>query len=170
MLALVTLALGALAVPPGCRRRPARRWSSALVVLGTVTLLAVPVLGRFGARPDNPTLLDRDYTAGWLVLAGLTLVAVVVAAARTLRASAEEVGMARVLVVDDDHTVREVVVSYLRAHEHDVVEAADGEAALSAMRDEPGRPGRARPDAARHRRARGVPPAARDQRRAGRSC
>ena len=35
--------------------------------------------------------------------------------------------MARVLVVDDDHTVREVVVSYLRAHEHDVVEAADGE-------------------------------------------
>jgi len=45
--------------------------------------------------------------------------------------------MARVLVVDDDHTVREVVVSYLRAHEHDVVEAVDGESALSAMRDQP---------------------------------
>ncbi|MEP9364711.1 response regulator transcription factor [Nocardioides sp. CN2-186] len=45
--------------------------------------------------------------------------------------------MARVLVVDDDHTVREVVVSYLRAHQHDVVEAVDGESALSAMREEP---------------------------------
>jgi hypothetical protein len=46
------------------------------VVLGTVTLVAVPVLGRFGARADNPTLLDRDYVVGWLVLAALTLVGV----------------------------------------------------------------------------------------------
>ncbi len=38
--------------------------------------------------------------------------------------------MARVLVVDDDHTVREVVVSYLRAARHDVTEAADGREAL----------------------------------------
>jgi DNA-binding response OmpR family regulator len=45
--------------------------------------------------------------------------------------------VARVLVVDDDHTVREVVVSYLRAHRHDVVEAADGEAALRVMREAP---------------------------------
>ncbi|MCW2843773.1 MAG: response regulator transcription factor [Nocardioides sp.] len=45
--------------------------------------------------------------------------------------------MARVLVVDDDHTVREVVVSYLRAHEHEVVEAADGETALRTMREAP---------------------------------
>ena len=36
--------------------------------------------------------------------------------------------MARVLVVDDDPTVREVVVSYLRAAGHEVDEAADGEA------------------------------------------
>jgi DNA-binding response OmpR family regulator len=41
--------------------------------------------------------------------------------------------MARVLVVDDDLTVREVVVSYLRAAGHAVAEAADGEAALTAM-------------------------------------
>lgn len=41
--------------------------------------------------------------------------------------------MAHVLVVDDDHTVREVVVSYLRAHRHEVVEAADGESALRLM-------------------------------------
>ncbi|MFZ2501927.1 MAG: response regulator transcription factor [Nocardioides sp.] len=45
--------------------------------------------------------------------------------------------MARVLVVDDDHTVREVVVSYLRAHRHEVDEAADGEEALRIMRTAP---------------------------------
>ena len=42
--------------------------------------------------------------------------------------------MGRVLVVDDDTTVREVVVSYLRAAGHDVDEAGDGESALAAMR------------------------------------
>ena len=45
--------------------------------------------------------------------------------------------MARVLVVDDDRTVREVVVSYLRARQHEVVEAEDGEGALAAMRARP---------------------------------
>ena len=45
--------------------------------------------------------------------------------------------MARVLVVDDDHTVREVAVSYLRAHDHEVVEAADGESALALMGEAP---------------------------------
>ena len=45
--------------------------------------------------------------------------------------------MARVLVVDDDQTVREVVVSYLRAHEHDVAEVPDGESALRVMREAP---------------------------------
>ena len=44
--------------------------------------------------------------------------------------------MARVMVVDDDVTVREVVVTYLRAAGHDVGEAADGESALTALRDE----------------------------------
>lgn len=48
----------------------------AFVVLGTVTLVAVPVLGRFGATPGNETLLDRDYVAGWFLLAGLTAVGV----------------------------------------------------------------------------------------------
>jgi DNA-binding response OmpR family regulator len=45
--------------------------------------------------------------------------------------------MAEVLVVDDDRTVREVVVSYLRAGGHTVTEADDGEAALAAMQRRP---------------------------------
>jgi DNA-binding response OmpR family regulator len=47
--------------------------------------------------------------------------------------------MADVLVVDDDPTVREVVVSYLRAGGHRVREAGDGERALGAVAE-------ARPD------------------------
>jgi DNA-binding response OmpR family regulator len=43
--------------------------------------------------------------------------------------------MARVMVVDDDVTVREVVVTYLRAGGYDVGEAADGESALTDLRD-----------------------------------
>jgi DNA-binding response OmpR family regulator len=45
--------------------------------------------------------------------------------------------MARVLVVDDDVTVREVVVTYLKAAGYDVAEATDGESALSTLRDHP---------------------------------
>jgi hypothetical protein len=74
-LVLGLVVVGARIVPVAARVPAA----SALVVLGAVTLLAVPVLGRFGARPDNPTLLDRDYTAGWLALAGVVLLATVVA-------------------------------------------------------------------------------------------
>src|SRR5690349_16978241 len=44
--------------------------------------------------------------------------------------------MPRVMVVDDDVTVREVVVTYLRAGGYDVGEAADGEAALDDLRDD----------------------------------
>ena len=39
-----------------------------------VTIAAVPMLGRFGARSDNATLLDRNYLVGWLVLAAVTTV------------------------------------------------------------------------------------------------
>jgi hypothetical protein len=78
VLAAVTVVLGAAAVrlvPP-----PARApLVVGFVVLGSVTLLAVPVLGRFGARADNPTLLDRDYTAGWLLLVAMTALAVAAA-------------------------------------------------------------------------------------------
>jgi hypothetical protein len=61
--------------------------TAGVVILGTVTIAAIPVLGRFGARPDNPTLLDRNYVAGWLVFAGLVVLAVSVAAWRRHRAA-----------------------------------------------------------------------------------
>lgn len=58
------------------------RWRGAVavgfVVLGTVTIVAVPVLGRFGVRPDNPTLLDRPYWTGWWLFATLVVVGVLV--------------------------------------------------------------------------------------------
>ena len=69
-LVLALLVAGATMLPAWARPAAA----AATVVLGSVTVLAVPVLGRFGARPDNPTLLDRPYVAGWLVFAGLVLV------------------------------------------------------------------------------------------------
>jgi len=52
------------------------------IVLASATLVAVPVLGRRHARPDNTTLLDRDYVLGWFVLAGLTLLVVSAALVR----------------------------------------------------------------------------------------
>ncbi|WP_082590938.1 hypothetical protein [Phycicoccus sp. Soil748] len=60
----------------------------AVVVLGAVTLVAVPVLGRFGAKADNPTLLDRPYAAGWVGVAVLVLVAAVAIAVRGRRKGA----------------------------------------------------------------------------------
>ena len=54
--------------------------SRVAIVLAPLTLLAVPVLGRFGARAGNPTLLDRGYVGGWLLVAGLTAVGVALGA------------------------------------------------------------------------------------------
>ncbi|MEZ5095067.1 MAG: hypothetical protein R2731_02430 [Nocardioides sp.] len=69
---------------PGWLHGPA---AAGLVVLGSLTLVAVPVLGLFGARPDNPTLLDRPYLTGWLALAGVVLAGVAVAGLRAHRRS-----------------------------------------------------------------------------------
>jgi hypothetical protein len=63
---------------PDAWRGPA---TVALVVWGSLTIAVVPVLGRFGARPDNPTLLDRPYAAAWSVLLVATVLAVVLAGA-----------------------------------------------------------------------------------------
>jgi hypothetical protein len=64
--------LGMRLLPPG-RRAPV---AAGLVVLGTLTVMAVPVLGRWGANADNPTILDRNYTVGWLVVGTAVLVGV----------------------------------------------------------------------------------------------
>lgn len=58
-----------------------------LVVLGTVSLATLPMLGRFGARSDNDTLLDRNYLGGWLVLLALVAIGVALAAVRRRTAS-----------------------------------------------------------------------------------
>jgi hypothetical protein len=59
-----------------------RPWSTPVmvgaVVLVTVTVAAAPMLGGFGARPDNPTLLDRPYLAGWLTFAAVVGLGVLV--------------------------------------------------------------------------------------------
>lgn len=78
ILAPLTVALtflGTRVVPRSVRTRVV----VALVVLVTVTVTAIPVLGRFGARPDNLTILPRNYTVGWLVLAAAVLVVTLVA-------------------------------------------------------------------------------------------
>jgi len=72
----VTLLLGLALIRllPANLRAPV---AGGLVVLGTVTLMAVPVLGGWGANADNPTILDRNYPVGWLVVAGVTMLVVV---------------------------------------------------------------------------------------------
>ncbi len=45
--------------------------------------------------------------------------------------------MARILVVDDETTVRDLLLAYLRYSGHTVLEAADGEEALAIQRVEP---------------------------------
>ncbi|MGI8901823.1 MAG: hypothetical protein ACR2HA_13030 [Nocardioides sp.] len=47
---------------------------AAAVVLGTITLAVLPSLGRFGAKPDDPFLLNRPYLAWWFALAVVLLV------------------------------------------------------------------------------------------------
>lgn len=49
-----------------------------LWVSAVLTLVAIPVLGRFGERPDNPSLLNRNYTAGWLAALAVVWLAVAV--------------------------------------------------------------------------------------------
>jgi len=81
---VVVVALIAMRLLPVWLRGPL---TAGLVVLGSATLLAIPVLGRFGARSDNPTLLDRDYVGGWLVLAAITVGCVAVSSLISWRRS-----------------------------------------------------------------------------------
>jgi hypothetical protein len=76
-LSIVAVWLGARLLPAGVRR-PAAVGG---LVLGSLTVVALPVLIAAGRRDDNPTLLDRDYLAGWLVVTAIVLVAALVGAA-----------------------------------------------------------------------------------------
>lgn len=89
VIAPLVIALGLLGA--GMLPRSARPAATGvLVVLGSITLAAVPVLGRFGATQDNPTLLDRPYAAGWAAFAALVLVtATTVATVSALRSRRE---------------------------------------------------------------------------------
>jgi hypothetical protein len=84
---VLVLALAALRAVPRDRLAP---WVVAAVVLVPVTLVGIPELGRFGARPDNTTLLDRPYWLGWSVM--VTLVLAVVLGAALLRRRRPGVG------------------------------------------------------------------------------
>jgi hypothetical protein len=85
VLAPVLIAVGVASRKlPRSLRRPA---AVGLVLWGTVTLLAVPVLGRFGARDDNATMLDRPYVTAWLVGCALTVLLVALAGAWQARAA-----------------------------------------------------------------------------------
>jgi hypothetical protein len=55
------------------RGRARRPVLVAFVLLGTVTATAVPVLGGWGRRADNPTLLDRHYLLGWWAFAAVVV-------------------------------------------------------------------------------------------------
>jgi hypothetical protein len=79
---VLAVAFAALRLLPRDRLAP---WVVGLVILVPVTLLAVPELGRFGARADNPTLLDRPYWLGWSVMVTLVVVGVIVGAWATRR-------------------------------------------------------------------------------------
>jgi hypothetical protein len=81
---LVAVAVGARTVPAGFRAAAV----AGLVVLGAVTIVAIPVLGGFGERADNPSLLNRHYWVGWLVLAALVVLAIVVGSLRSRHARA----------------------------------------------------------------------------------
>lgn len=70
-LVLLATAVGARVVPARVRTRVL----VVLVVLVTVSVTAIPVLGGWGRRPDNPTLLDRHYVVGWCVFAAVVLLA-----------------------------------------------------------------------------------------------
>src|SRR5215208_3499810 len=78
VLAPLTMVVAAVAVRLIPRDRLAP-FVVGLVVLAPVTLLAVPMLGGFGARADNPTMLDRPYWLGWSVLVTLVVTAILVA-------------------------------------------------------------------------------------------
>ena len=66
---------GSRVLPPPWRAPAA----IALVVWGALSVVAVPVLTRAGARADNATLLDRPYVATWWAISAIVVLLVAVA-------------------------------------------------------------------------------------------
>jgi hypothetical protein len=73
------------------------------VVLGTMTLVAIPVLGNFGDEATNPSLMPRNYWAGWLVLVALVVVGVAAGCWRNRRRAARP--------DIERHTVKDATIS-----------------------------------------------------------
>lgn len=79
------LAPGTAGLSKVTARWPARRRRIALVAtvtIGSLTLIALPMIMQQDAVPGNPTLLGRNYLVGWavaclLVLAGAALAALI---------------------------------------------------------------------------------------------
>jgi hypothetical protein len=82
---VIVVALLALRLVPRERLAP---WVVGLVILVPVTLVGIPELGRFGARADRPTLLDRHYWFGWSLMVTLVVVGVILGAWATRRPTA----------------------------------------------------------------------------------
>jgi hypothetical protein len=57
------------------------------VLVGTVTLAVVPTLGRFGAKADDPFLLNRAYGTWWLALTSAAVLGGALVALRARRAA-----------------------------------------------------------------------------------
>ncbi len=79
---VLAISFGAARLLPRAARVPT---TVALIVFGSLSIVAFPMLTGFGAEPDNPTLLDRPYLASWLALLAMTVVLVVVATALRVR-------------------------------------------------------------------------------------
>ncbi len=56
-----------------------------LIVMGVVTLFALPLVRGYGVRPDNPTVLFRNYTPSLLVVLAAVSIATAALAVRARR-------------------------------------------------------------------------------------
>ena len=87
ILAPVTVGIGVI----GARFLPNHFRTAAgigFLLWGTLTLAFFNVLSGQGGKPDNMTVLDRPYAISWLVMTGVLVAAVVIAAVRRRRALA----------------------------------------------------------------------------------
>jgi NADH:ubiquinone oxidoreductase subunit 5 (subunit L)/multisubunit Na+/H+ antiporter MnhA subunit len=65
-----------VALLPAASRAPA---AVGLVVVGSLSLVAIPVLGGFGEISENPTHLDRPYVTAWVCVVAAAVLIVVLA-------------------------------------------------------------------------------------------